>query len=207
MNARCSQTHRAQDYLDREMVPAERAEYEAHLATCADCALELAAYRRVFERLATLETWEPSADLAERVLAEVMPRHPARWLRPLAWGAGLAAAASLAMLGAAVFMPGPRGWMNGLVADAARSVVSSLVFVLKSLNGGALRALDSLGQTGALASRVAALARAALASASQPAIAFTLWAALLAGVALLWWMRPREDRSAGEDHHVGLLGL
>jgi hypothetical protein len=204
---RCSRNPRIQDYLDGEMAPAERLDFEGHVRGCAECGLELAAYRRVFERLETLETWEPSPDFADRVLGEVMPRHPARWLRPFAWGAGLTAAASLALIGAAVFVPGPRAWMNGLVAEAARAVVSSLVFVLKSFNGGALRALESLSRSGTVLARAGALLRALVASASHPAVAFTLWAALLAGVALLWWMRPREDRSAREDQHVGMLGL
>ncbi len=204
---RCPQIVRAQDYLDDEMLPAERAHYEAHLATCEECSLELAGYRRVFERLATLETWEPRADLADRVLAEVMPRHPARWLRPLVWAAGVSAAASLAAIGAAVFVPGPRAWMNGLVAEAARSVVGSIVFVLKSFNGGVLRALDSLEQSSALLTRLHALLKTLAATVSHPAVAFTLWAALLTGVALLWWMRPREERAVREDHHVGMLGF
>ena len=203
----CPESHRSQDYLDDELVPAERLEFEAHLAGCETCAFEVASYRRVFDRLATLETWEPSPTLADRVLAEVMPRHPVRWLRPLAWTVGVSAAASLAALLSAVFMPGPRAWMNGLVAEAARSVVTSFVFVLKSCNAGALRALESLGASAAVAAHAGSVLRAVLASASQPAVAFTLWAALLAGVALLWWMRPREDRAAQEDHHVGMLGL
>ena len=203
----CPESVRAQDYLDGELVPAERAGFEAHLEGCAECARELAAYRRVFDRLATLETWEPASDLADRVMAEVMPRHPSRWLRPLAWSVGVSAAASLAAIGTAVFVPGPRAWMNGLVADAARSVVTSFVFLLKSFNDGALRAVDSLGESGAVMAHAASVLRVVLASASQPAVAFTLWAALLAGVALLWWMRPREDRAVREDHHVGILGF
>jgi anti-sigma factor RsiW len=203
----CPESFRAQDYLDGELVPAERLEFEAHLAGCHPCAQELAAYRRVFDRLATLETWEPSSDLVDRVMAEVMPAHPSRWLRPLAWTAGVSVAGSVAAIAAAVFMPGPRSWVNGLVADAAQSVVTSFVFVLKSINAGVLRALDSLGESGPIVARLGSVLRALLASASQPAVAFTLWAALLAGVALLWWMRPREDRSVREDHHVGMLGL
>jgi anti-sigma factor RsiW len=204
---RCPESTRIQDYLDGEFVPAERLEFEAHVAGCEACAFELAAYRRVFDRLATLETWEPSAGLADRVLAEVMPRHPSRWLRPLAWSVGVTAAASVAAIGSAVFMPGPRAWMNGLVAEAAGSVVSSFVFVLKSFNAGALRAIESLGASGAVVGRVLSVLHALFESASQPAVAFTLWAALLAGVALLWWMRPHEDRSVQEDHHVGMLGF
>lgn len=204
---RCPESIRVQDYLDGELVPAERAEFEAHVAHCAACEQELAAFRRVFERLATLETWEPAPGLADRVLAEVMPHRPARWLRPLVWAAGGSVAASLAAIGAAVFVPGPRAWVARLVAEAAQSVVTSFVFVLKSFNAGALQALDSLGSSGALMTRVAAVLRALLATATQPAVAVTFWAAVLVGVALLWWMRPREDRAAREDHHVGLLSL
>jgi hypothetical protein len=120
---------------------------------------------------------------------------------------GASAAASVAAIGAAIVVPGPRAWMSALVADATRSVVSSLVFVLNSFNAGALRAVESLGSAGAVMAHVGALLRAVLASASQPAVAFTLWSALLVGVALLWWMRPREDRSVREDHHVGMLGF
>ncbi len=204
---RCPESIRVQDFLDGELVPAERAEFEAHVAHCAACEQELAAYRRVFDRLATLETWEPSADLADRVLAEVMPHRPARWLRPLIWTAGASVAASLAAIGAAVFVPGPREWVSGLVAQAAHAVVSSFVFVLTSFNAGVLRALDSLGASGALMARLAGLLRALLAATSQPAVGLTFGAAVLVGVALLWWMRPREDRAAQEDHHVGLLSL
>jgi hypothetical protein len=104
-------------------------------------------------------------------------------------------------------LPGPRAWTTGLFADATRSLAGSCVFVLKSLNGGVLRTIDGLNASGALLAKLGSLARVLAISASQPAVAFTLWAALLAGVALLWWMRPREDRSVREDHHVGMLGL
>ena len=140
-------------------------------------------------------------------MAEVMPRHPVRWLRPLAWGAGGAVAASVAAVLSAVFVPGPRAWMNGLVAEAAHSVVGSFVFVLKSFNAGVLRALESFGASASVVGHVASVLRLVAASAATPAVAFTLWAALLAGVAVLWWMRPREHRAVREDHHVGILGF
>jgi hypothetical protein len=81
------------------------------------------------------------------------------------------------------------------------------VFGVRSL-GSALRVVaESAGASGNALARAGALLRAAMASLGHPAIAFTVWAALLAGVALLWWMRPREDRTVREDRHVGLLGL
>jgi len=203
----CPESVRAQDYLDDEMVPAERVAFEAHLATCAGCAREVAVYRSVFAQLEALETWDPGPALAERVLAEVLPTHAGRWGRILAWGSGLSIAGSAAAIAAAVFLPGPRGWIAGLAAEATRSLVGSMMFLLKSVNGGVLRAFEALGATGPLLARAGALLRALAASVSQPAVAITLWAALFAGVALLWWMRPREDRAAQEDRHVGMLGF
>lgn len=203
----CPETFRAQDYLDGELVPAERTEFEAHLAGCQACAAEVAAYAAVFERLAAIETWEPAPGLADRVLAEVMPQHPSRALGAALWGAGVAVAASGAAIAAAWLVPGPRAWMSALVAAAAHSVTNTLMFVVKAINGGGLELLDALGRAGGAVARFASLGRALAASLAQPAVAFTLWAALVAGVAVLWWMRPREDRSVREDHHVGILGF
>jgi anti-sigma factor RsiW len=203
----CTQSSRAQDYLDGELVPQEIAAFEAHLAQCAACQAEVAAYRHVFTELAELETWDPGPQLAERVLAEVMPRHAPRWLPVMVWTSAASIAASFLAIGAGAFLPGPRAWLYNLLADATRALVSSFVFLLKSFNAGALRALDSLGASSAWLARLGSFAHALGVSISHPAVAFTLWAALLVGVALLWWMRPREDRTVREDHHVGLLGI
>ena len=203
----CPESLRVQDYLDGEFAPAEREAFEAHLAGCAICEREVAAYRRVFARMAALETWDPGEAFADRVLAEALPRHSHRWAPVLAWGAAASVAVSTLVIAAAVMLPGPRAWTTGLFADATRSLAASCVFVLKSLNGGVLHVLDGLGASGAVLARFSSLVRVLVISASQPAVAFTLWAALLAGVALLWWMRPREDRSVREEHHVGMLGL
>jgi anti-sigma factor RsiW len=203
----CPESFRAQDYLDGELVPAEREAFEAHLTGCAICERELAVYRRVFATVTSLETWEPSEGFADRVLAEVLPRHSRHWAPILAWGAAASVAISAGIIAAAVMLPGPRAWTTGLFADATRSLAGSCVFLLKSLNGGVLRALDGLSASGALLAKLASLGRVLVTSASHPAVAFTLWAALLAGGALLWWMRPREDRAVQEDHHVGMLGL
>jgi hypothetical protein len=203
----CPESIRAQDYLDGELVPAEREAFEAHLATCAICEGELAAYRRVFGVLAHLELWDPGPGLVDRVMAEVGPTPAARWVPVLAWATGGSIAASLAGIAVAAFLPGPRQWIGGLFAEATRSLATSFVFVLKSFSAGAVRAFDGLGAFGPLLARLVAFLHALAASASQPVVALTLWAALVAGVALLWWMRPREERVPQGDHHVGLLGF
>ena len=71
-------------------------------------------YRLVFDRLGNLPLWEPSAELVDRVLAEAMPAHPARWVK----FAGYAYAASLvaSLGGLACSRPTerdrPRAWMG-----------------------------------------------------------------------------------------------
>jgi len=204
----CPESFRAQDYLDGELVPAERSAFEAHLAGCADCQREVAIYRAVLAEIAALETWDPGPGLTERVLAEVLPARGTRWMPVLAWGAAASLVASLSAIAAAVFLPAPRAWISSLLAGAARSLVASSLFLLKSFSAGAARAFEGVGASGALLARLGAFARVIGTSLSQPAVAFTLWAALLAGIAVLWWMRPREDRAAAEeDQHVGLLSL
>jgi hypothetical protein len=203
----CPESLRVQDYLDGELVPGEREAFEAHLAGCALCESEVAVYRRVFATVTGLETWDPAEGFADRVLAEALPRHSRRWATVLAWSAAASVAVSVGVIAAAAMLPGPRAWTTGLFADATLSLAGSCVFLLKSINGGVLYVLDGIGVAGGLLTKLGSLARVLAASASQPAMAFTLWAALLTGVALLWWMRPREDRSVREDHHVGMLGL
>jgi hypothetical protein len=54
---------RLSEYIDDELTPAERAALEAHLASCAECAVTLAELREVVERAGTLPARPPSADL------------------------------------------------------------------------------------------------------------------------------------------------
>lgn len=204
----CPDSNHIQDYLDDELVPAQRVAFEAHLATCEACAGELAIYRRVFADLESLPLYSPSADLADRVLAEVMPAHTSRWPKFALWGYGSAVAASVAAISAAVFLPGPRQWTYSLAADATRSLVGSLLFVLKSLNAAALQVLDLLHIGVDLLAKLGPLARALRLPLMQPAVAFIVCAAVLACVGMVWWMRPRDKHSAAEgDHHVGILGF
>lgn len=203
----CPESFRAQDYLDGELVPAEREAFEAHLARCAICDREVAVYRRVFASMTAIETWDPGPAFTERVMAEVMPKRAGRWVPAVAWAAGGSLFATAATIAVATLLPGPRAWTLDLFADATRSLAGSFVFLLKSFNTGVLRALEGVGAWGGLLTRLGGFARTLVLSASHPAVAFTLWSALLVGGALLWWMRPREHRSTGEDRHVGLLGL
>ena len=201
----CPETIRVQEYLDGELPPAERDAFRAHLAGCDECAAEVALYRVVFQRLSSLALLEPSSALADRVLEEVLPARPGRWVRMLGWAYAGLVGASLAALGAAIALPTPRAWTYRLAAEATRSLVGSFVFVLKAANATALRLLD--GFSGGMSGRTAALWHAVATPLAQPLVVFTLWSALLTCAVVLWWMRPRERRAIRGSDHVGLLGL
>jgi hypothetical protein len=59
----------------------EMTDFEVHLATCRDCADELARYREVVSAVGALgDTLEPApVDLPDRVLAHVLEAEP-RWI-------------------------------------------------------------------------------------------------------------------------------
>lgn len=54
---------RLSEYLDDELTPAERAQLEAHLATCRECASTLEELRAVVTRAANLPARPPATDL------------------------------------------------------------------------------------------------------------------------------------------------
>lgn len=195
-----------QDYLDGELVPEQARAIEAHLAECADCAREVASFRLVFERLENLPLFEPSPALVDRVLAEAMPAHPSRWVRFAGWAYAGSLVASLAGLVVALSAPTPRTWLTALAADAARSLVRSFLFVMQSLNAALVNVVDVVGSRGEWLRSLPAL-NAVVRPLSQPIVLFTLWAALVAGVAVLWWMRPRRSRAVRGSRHVGVLGF
>jgi len=69
------------DYLYDELDPARRPAFEEHLATCARCTAEVAAFRRVRQAARALPSEEPSAALSERLMAaaaggNVVPLRP-----------------------------------------------------------------------------------------------------------------------------------
>ncbi len=203
---RCPEFELLQDYLDGEVVPEQARAIEAHLAECADCAREVASYRVVFDRLGSLPLFEPSPQLVERILAEAMPAHPARWVKLAGWAYAASLIASLGGILAATLSPGPRAWMGALAAEAAKSVVRSFLFVVQSVNDGTVQFLALVGSRGEWLRHLPIL-EAVLKPLSQPVVLFTVWAAILAGVGLIWWMRPRRSRAARGNGHAGIVGF
>jgi predicted anti-sigma-YlaC factor YlaD len=205
---RCRQSERVQDYLDRALDAAAEERFQAHLEGCAACAGELAAYMRVFSALDDAPLADPGPRFAERVLAQVLPSRVRR-RRMAAAGAAYAGALAVSLAGlAALFgMPAGRALVEGASGDVSRRLVHFGVFLLNAIEFAVLRMADGWIVVDTVAERFAPFARALNALLSQPAIALTLWAAVVGTVVVLWWMRPRFGRDRGGARHVGLLGF
>ena len=63
---------RLSEYIDDELTPDERAQLEAHLASCAECALTLEDLREVVARAGTLPARPPADDLWPGIEPRVM---------------------------------------------------------------------------------------------------------------------------------------
>ena len=200
---RCPETINVQDWLDGTLEPRAAARFEAHLAGCAECEAEVAAFRVVFAELRSLPLLDPRPELFQRIMDEVLPHRAPRWVRVLGWTYAGAFTASVAAIGLGLALPRPNAWLHGVIAAATRSLTGTGTFVLRSLSDGLARAGETLTGEGS-AGRMLKLVWGALA---HPAILVTIVAAIAVCAGLLWWMRPRERRATGEIPHVGLLGL
>jgi hypothetical protein len=97
-------TDRLSEYLDDELEPSERAEFERHLASCADCASTLDELSAVVARAANLPARPPATDLwpgieprLDRVKTPVTPFH-ARAARRVSFTLPQLVAAGLALM-------------------------------------------------------------------------------------------------------------
>jgi anti-sigma factor RsiW len=200
---RCTEITSVQDWLDGTLEPDAAARFEAHMAGCAECEAEAAAYRVVFAELRALPLLDPRPELFQRIMHEVLPHRAPHWVRVVGWAYAGAFTASVAAIGSAFVLPGPSAWLHGVIATATHSLTGTSTFVLRSLSDGLARAGETFAGTGS-AGRTLKLLWGALAN---PAVLVTVVAAVAVCAGLLWWMRPRERSEHEEMPHVGLLGL
>jgi anti-sigma factor RsiW len=200
---RCTEITSVQDWLDGTLEPDAAARFEAHMAGCAECEAEAAAYRVVFAELRALPLLDPRPELFQRIMHEVLPHRAPHWVRVVGWAYAGAFTASVAAIGSAFVLPGPSVWLHGVIATATHSLTGTSTFVLRSLSDGLARAGETFAGTGS-AGRTLKLLWGALAN---PVVLVTVVAAVVVCAGLLWWMRPRERSEHEEIPHVGLLGL
>jgi anti-sigma factor RsiW len=200
---RCPETINVQDWLDGTLDPQAAARFEAHLAGCAECEAEVAAFRVVFAELRALPLLDPRPELFQRIMEEVLPHRAPHWVRTLGWAYAGALTASVGAIVSAFVLPGPKVWLHGVIAAATRSLTETGTFVLRSLSDGLALAGEAFAGGGSAGHALKWLWSAL----ANPAVLVTLAAAIAVCAGLLWWMRPRERRETGEIPHVGLLGL
>ena len=199
----CPETLKVQDFLDGELAPREDAAFRAHLSGCRECEAEVTAYRVVWSELRAMPLLDPRPEVFERIMEQVLPHRMPRWVKVLGWAYGGAFAASLAAIVSAFVLPGPSAWLHGVIAAGTRSLTSTGSFVLRTLSDGLARTGEALAGGGS-AGRLLRLLGGALAHRS---VLLTLVAAFTVCAAVLWWMRPRDQRATEELPHVGMLGL
>jgi anti-sigma factor RsiW len=118
------------DYVDGDLGEHERAEVEAHLATCERCRADVRSARLARNQLASVPAVETPAGLREEILGavdrepqpreapvvEVFAGRPPKSSRPAAWLGAVAAAAAI-VIGVFVF--------NGLSGSSQKAATSS----------------------------------------------------------------------------------
>ena len=200
---RCPEMLKVQDFLDGELAPTEAGRFAAHVSGCSECEAEVAAFRVVFSELRAVPLLDPRPELFERIMEQVLPHRMPRWVKLLGWAYSGAFVASLAAIGSAFVLPGPSAWLHGVIAAGLRSLTSTGSFVLRTLSDGLARTGEALAGGGS-AGRLLRLLGSVLA---HPTVLLTLIAALSVCAAVLWWMRPRDQRTTRGIRHVGILGF
>ena len=205
----CDQRALVQAYLDGDLSESESRRFALHLSDCAACASELELYRRVFALARAVPLFDPSPLLAERVLDRVLPSRARRraWVRRAGLAYAGAVAACLVAVGAWALHPASVAMLSSIGAIASRRLVQIAIF---TLNAGSSALLDLASGWGVISEagvRIAPFGRALATVLGRSGVGITLSLAGLACVALLWWMRPRQDRRGGRMRHVGVLGF
>ncbi len=205
----CPESRRLQDFLDGELPASEAAAFRAHLEGCADCARELAQYRRLVVALEAAPLFEPRAELAGRILDRVLPGRVRRRHRiaVLGWSYAAVFAALASAFGAWAAQPAGRAALETLGGRISQGLVALGIPVVNSLGSSAVRLAEGWGLVHAAGGWLAPLTRALATVLTAPAIVITVWAAAASCAALLWWMRPRTEHAAREVRHVGILGF
>lgn len=204
----CSEVTRVQSYLDGDLAPAESDAFRAHLSTCTACALEVSLYRRVMDSIVRATTWDPGAELAERVLDEVLPaRIRRRWARRFATGYAAALVATVAGIVAIGSQPAARESALVLATAGARGLVQSLALALHSLSVVVTGLASGWGLIEALSHRLAPFVRAFGALFGDLGIALSCVIAVLTSVLVLSWMHSRDARGSRGAPRIGVLGL
>jgi len=209
----CAESDRLQEYLDGELDSAAEARLSEHIATCPECAVELALYQRIFATLDATPLIEPSPRLTERILTRVLPSEVRRrWLRALGWGYGVSAAASVVAAVSLFATPVPRSALGLIGVEASQRLAQTAMFVIDSLALAMVHLAGGWTLLHDIGSRLSPLFRVLSSLLARPGVDLTLALATVVSGLLLVWLRPRglapkRSRSRREIEHAGILAL
>jgi len=208
MKRRCPESAGVQDFLDDLMPPLAAERFRRHLEGCAECAGELAAYRRVFGAIERVRLLDPGPRLSERILAAVLPSSiRRRWIKTVGWTYAGSLAASVAGAFALASLPGSRTWLDTATATASQHTVQLVLFVLNLLGYATLGIANGWGALAALGSRLAPFSHALGSLLQHPPVEMALAAAAVFCAALLRLLFGRERPPSGGDSPLAVLGM
>jgi hypothetical protein len=193
---------RLQEYLDRALGRTERAEVEAHLAGCPECAGEVDAFRRLYSRLSALPLFSPDPEFDRIVLSAVLPqRHRVFGISPLGWFAAAYFVFTMGLLVMALLLAGVplSGGPVAVLGRLGQDAVHGFVRVVGTLAAGWAFVREFGGSLGTLIGRLAQLPlRVLYASAASPDGRFYM--ALAVCTALAFFLIARRDSQRGVSH-------
>ncbi len=209
----CAESDLLQDYLDGLLDAETEARVGEHLATCPECAFELAAFQRVFATLDATPLLDPPPALTERIFERVLPsRVRRRWLRAFGWGYGVAAAASIVAAVSLLATPLPRTTIGAIGVEASQRLAQAAMFVIDSLALAMVSLASGWSLLRDFALHLAPVLRVLTSLLGRPGVDLTFALATVASGLLLVWLRPRDlpgrrGEARREIEHAGLLAL
>lgn len=209
----CAESDLLQDYLDGLLDAEAEARVGEHLATCPECAFELAAFQRVFATLDATPLLDPPPALTERIFERVLPsRIRRRWLQAFGWGYGIAAAASVVAAVSLLATPLPRTTIGAIGVEASQRLAQAAMFVIDSLALAMVYLASGWSLLRDFALHLAPVLRVLTSLLGRPGVDLTFALATVASGLLLVWLRPRDlpgrrAQARREIEHAGLLAL
>ena len=207
---RCAENRFVQDYLDRELSSERLRAFEAHLAGCASCSTEIAAFGSMFAALGgpALRVEDPGPSLTEKILDRVLPsRLRARWVTAFGWAYGSASAVTTFAFASWIVQPSTHVWLATSYSEGSLRLVQTLLFSYQAVTRSWVQVVEGVAFLGMVAERSAPVVRALARPWTVPLLAAITVAAVLSCAGVLWWMRPRRREALEEMRHVGLLGF
>ena len=204
---RCRESKLVQSWLDGDLAAGPASAFVAHMRSCPVCTAEVRGYRALYASLGDdLLVPDPGPALTERILDRVVPsRLRRRWVTAIGWTYATASAVSTFAFASWIAQPATHVWLIQCFADASLRISQVLLFAFQMLNRSLLEGLDGWAILTTFGAMLVPLGRALARPLMDPIVVAILFAAMLACVAMLRWMRPGYRPIEEEVRHVGLL--